>query len=83
MYNQYKIYLNGQDITSRCNQGFPIKQCLNESLDSATIVLTTQKNLDLKPIESYMVIEELNSGFKKDFVVQKYEISVFMWFALA
>ena len=36
MYNQYKIYLNGQDITSRCNQGFPIKQCLNESLDSAT-----------------------------------------------
>lgn len=58
MYNQYKIYLNGQDITSRCNQGFPIKQCLNESLDSATIVLTTQKNLDLKPIESYMDIEE-------------------------
>ncbi len=77
MYNQYKIYLNGQDITSRCNQGFPIKQCLNESLDSATIVLTTQKNLDLKPIESYMVIEELNSGFKKDFVVQKYERQIY------
>lgn len=77
MYNQYKIYLNGQDITSRCNQGFPIKQCLNESLDSATIVLTTQKNLDLKPIESYMVIEELNSGFKKDFVVQRYERQIY------
>lgn len=77
MYNQYKIYLNGQDITSRCNQGFPIKQCLNESLYSATIVLTTQKNLDLKPIESYMVIEELNSGFKKDFVVQKYERQIY------
>ena len=48
MYNQYKIYLNGQDITSRCNQGFPIKQCLNESLDSATIVLTTQKKIGFK-----------------------------------
>lgn len=77
MYNQYKIDLNGQDITSRCNQGFPIKQCLNESLDSATIVLTTQKNLDLKPIESYMVIEELNSRFKKDFVVQRYERQIY------
>lgn len=77
MYNQYKIYLNGEDITKRCNQGFPVKQCLNESLDSATIVLTTQKNLDLKPIESYMVIEELNSGFKKDFVVQKYERQIY------
>lgn len=77
MNNDYKITLNGKDITKRCNQGFPIKQCLNESLDSATIVLTVKDALQIKPIESYVIIEELNSGFRKDFVVKNYERQIY------
>ena len=52
----YYVYINGQE--HRLIQGFTISEEYNETLDSATIILSNESQLDLNPYDDVFIYGE-------------------------